>query len=153
MPIVEAAVILERSGEPMSEEDFLEIAPEQYLQICQAQVTVEGVMRIYRLLGAEHIWKDSHLRSLALDLIDEHSDAESALIVESQQGNAVVYINKRLEPKIVEIAAAVAVMKASWGWDESPFFVVEINNYRCLVWTRFNGDHRIAEVINWKTVH
>ena len=43
------------------------------------------------------------------------------------------------------LAAAISVIKASCGWDESSFMVVMINNTEVRVWPRFDGQHWIAE--------
>jgi len=43
------------------------------------------------------------------------------------------------------LAAAIAVIKASCGWDESSSIVVTINNAEVRVWPRFDGQQWIAE--------
>jgi hypothetical protein len=43
------------------------------------------------------------------------------------------------------LAAAIAVIKVSCGWDESSSIVVAINNAEVRVWPRFDGQQWIAE--------
>jgi len=43
------------------------------------------------------------------------------------------------------LAAAISVVKASCGWDESSSIVVNINSAEVRVWPHFDGQHWVAE--------
>jgi len=44
-----------------------------------------------------------------------------------------------------DLAAAIAVIKASCGWDESSSILIMINNAEVRVWPRFDGRQWIVE--------
>jgi hypothetical protein len=72
-------------------------------------------------------------------LANENPQSVIALIVRDSEGKATVLS----EPQGYEqfpVAAAVAVFKASWGWDEANLFSVNINGAEIEVRASFKGD-------------
>jgi hypothetical protein len=72
-------------------------------------------------------------------LASENPQSVIALIVREFDGSATVLS----EPESYEpfpVAAAVAVFKASWGWEEASPLLVNVNGAEIAVRARFNGD-------------
>lgn len=66
-------------------------------------------------------------RAQVVSLLRKHiGSAAVAFVIEDGIGRAVVETPGD-EPEPPRAAAAVAVFKASWGWDESPTFDIEVN--------------------------
>ena len=131
----------------LSANDFVSVDRGQYLQVCRARVESSG--RTERLLlglatdsSSIVALKTALTRALAL----EAPATQAVLVTDSQEGSAVAAIEGESEWLPLPVAAAVAVMRACWGWDESPTINVCVNGQTWESSPRYNGDQWTAVV-------
>jgi hypothetical protein len=71
--------------------------------------------------------------------------AASSFYIADRAGWAQVIAAPDEEFNLFNLAATIAVIEASCGWDESSSIVFMINNAEVCVWPRFDGQQWIAE--------
>lgn len=87
--------------------------------------------------------------SVAAQLRLRGAGAACHFIVHDTEGEAVVVTDTAADgASAFEVAAAVAVVKASCGWDESNPIKVRVNDVEVLVSARFDGGQWIADSSN-----
>lgn len=117
----------------------------QLLQICHATVRwADGNAGVALFLSAGTEAASLTPDSLATLMVGEPAGTIAVLVRDSSEGRATVELNSEDEPRALPVASAVAVMQASWGWDESPTIVVAVNGVSISVSPRFTGDRWTA---------
>jgi hypothetical protein len=122
---------------------FLNVGPtsEESVQVVGAVVRIQGDASAEHgviLASGSSLPRDKHQGVLKM-LASENPRSVVALIVREFEGST----NVLSEPQGSEpfpVAAAVAVFKASWGWEEASPHLVNINGTEIAVRARFDGD-------------
>jgi hypothetical protein len=140
-PLATAAVHLERTTGPLELDDFVAHPSGRLLQVCRATVgTAEFMGQFAVVLATDADAASITLDSLVAMMTGETADTIAVLVRESAKGRATVEVERARESCAFPIAAAVAVMLASWAWDESPTIVVTVNATPVAIAPRFAGD-------------
>jgi hypothetical protein len=134
-----ATVELARVG-PLSAEDFVAYGSGARLQMCRATVhTAQGEHRIALVLLLPE-----HESPLVRPSIEELVSVESAgtipaLVAGGSCEQSLVTIGLEHEEHAPLVAAAVAVMRASWGWEETTPMRIRVNDRPMVVAPRYAG--------------
>jgi len=124
---------------PLGPEDFVTLPSGEVLQICRAAVdTADGVKSITLFLASDAA--PLTLNSLVTVLAAEASGTIGALVRTEADGRATVELAREHGAHTPAVAAATAVMRASWAWDESPTIIVTVNGATIPVAPRFTDD-------------
>ena len=138
-------VRLSRTGPPGTH-DFV-AHPSGQLQVCRATVATGDRIEHFTLF----LPADTQAAPIAFDSLpavsEEVADSVDVLVRETGGGRAIVEVSQDHESRAVPVASAVAVMRASWGWDETPTIVVTVNDAPVAVAPRFTKDGCTALVI------
>jgi hypothetical protein len=78
-------------------------------------------------------------------LRETNVEAIISFLIANREGWAKVITMPDEEFNPFNFAAAISVIMASGGWDESPSMVVMINSAEVCVWPRFDGQHWVVE--------
>lgn len=114
--------------------------------VCRAAVGPGNVPRLV-LGSANGEWpRDVLWDALDRALLVDEPGAVGALLVDYGEGFAVLVGRPSLEHFAAQVAAAAAVMRVSWGWDESSSILVRIDDRPWRVWPRFKQGVWIAVV-------
>lgn len=129
-----------------SERDFIHISDDRYAMIYRVNVraaTEEEEHLVVRALphSIGQVERDTARRSLR----ETNAKATVSFYIADREGWAQVITAPDEEFNLFNLAAAISVIKASCGWDESKPMVVMINGAEVRVWTRVDGQHWIAE--------
>jgi hypothetical protein len=131
----------------LSVNDFVLVDGSQYLQVCRAAVESTGqTTRLFLGLASDSSPTDIFKSVLTRALASEAPGAQAVLVTESKEGSAVALVDDESECLAVHVAAAIGVMRASWGWDEMATIKVCINGR---IWDsspRYNGEQWTADV-------
>jgi hypothetical protein len=129
------------TSEPLGQ--FLSVGPtsEESVQFARAVVQIEGDAASEHssiVASGSSLPHERHQGVLSM-LANENPQSVIALIVREFEGSATVLSEPEgYEP--FQVAAAVAVFKASWGWEEASPLLVNINGTEIAVRARFNGE-------------
>jgi hypothetical protein len=132
-------VRLEHTG-PVAVDDFVKAPSGKLVQVCRATVASDSSTEPIAIFVPAHF--DEPLG--AIDTLAALTAAESAgtvgvLLRAYAEGRAMVEASPVHETRALVIAAAVAVMRVGWGWDESAAIVVGVNAVSITVEPRFEG--------------
>jgi hypothetical protein len=131
----------------LSADDFVELAPAHYLHVCRAHVESGGIVARFLLGLATHpSTAGTSLDALTPALATEATGTRAVLVTDSNEGSAVATVTESVAQDATLVAAAVAVMQANWGWDESPNIIVRVNGSELHAAPHFNGEHWTAVV-------
>jgi hypothetical protein len=120
-----ATVDLFSAGPPGAPE-LVEHHAGQHLLVCRATVQqAEMVDRIVLFMPSPG--SEVTLASLAAAIAAEPAGTIGVLVRDGGEGQIAVEIRRDQEPRAFPIAAATAVMRASWGWEESRTVHVSVN--------------------------
>jgi hypothetical protein len=130
-----------------SERDFMRISDDRYAMIYRVSVraaTGEEEHLVVRALphSIDQAERDTARRSLR----ETNAKATVSFYIADREGWAQVITAPDDDFDPFNLAAVIAVIKASCGWDESPSMVIMINDAEVRVWPRFDGQHWIAQV-------
>jgi hypothetical protein len=121
---------------------FRSVGPtnEESVQVMRAVVQIQEDMAAEHtsIVASGSSLPDDKHRDVLRTLAEENPRSVIALIVRESEGSATVLF----EPQDCEqfpVAAAVAVFKASWGWEEANPFSVNMNGKEIAVRAHFNG--------------
>jgi len=136
-----ATVRLTRTADPLGPDDFVAHPSGRLLQVCRATVGMaDATQRVALVLPADADAAAIMLDSLGAILAEESVGTIVALLRETGEGWATVEVSRQHETRSLSVAAAAAVMQASWGWDESRTIVVAVNGIPIAVEPRFTGE-------------
>ena len=125
---------------PLGPDDFVD-QPSGRMLACRATVaSPDGLARITLFMATDGDRSPSTLDSLPPLMVAEPAGTIGALVRETAEGRATVEVNREDEPNSRSVAAAVAVMRASWGWDESPAIIVTVNSAALTIAPQFTSD-------------
>ena len=134
-----ATVDLARMG-PLGADDFVACANGTRLQVCRATVqSAQGAQRITLILLPSDDNSSPMFASYREVAAEEPPGTIPALVTHGLEEQSTVTIDPVHEPYACPIAAAVAVMRASWGWDESPSMRINVNGRRIAVVPHYSG--------------
>ena len=86
----------------------------------------------------------TRVRGLAEELHTANPESVVSVVIENQEGIAGVTCEKQYDDAF-KIAASVAVIKASWGWEEVMPIVVRINEDEFPIYAKYDGNEWIAK--------
>jgi hypothetical protein len=122
---------------------FRSVGPtsEESVQVMRPVVQIQGDIAVEHsaIVASGSSLPDDKHQDVLRTLAKENPRSVIALIVRESEGSATVLS----EPQGCEqfpVAAAVAVFKASWGWEEANPFSVSMTGKEIAVRARFNGD-------------
>jgi hypothetical protein len=135
-----AAVRLATIG-PLGADDFATDAAGRTFQVCRAAVqTPEGEIRVALHWPVAADPTSSSLASLT-ELTSRNSPGIiAALVRESAEGRVTAEVDQTDEVHAPAVAAAAAIMRVSWAWDESATIAVAVNGKCIPLAPRFNGE-------------
>jgi hypothetical protein len=134
-----ATVQLKRTG-PLTTEDFVAFASGARLQVCRAIVQSAGISHRVTLLLLPSAEADAPGSGPpGQPAADEPTGTITALVAQTEQAQSTVTIDSAHEKFASSVAAAVAVMRASWGWEETPQMCIHVNGTRIVVEPRYSG--------------
>jgi hypothetical protein len=90
----------------------------------------------------------AELESVASRLQLDSAGAVCDFIIHDTEGSCNVVANINDEASAYEVAAAVGIVKASCGWDESNPIMVCVNDMEMTVFAQFNGIGWVANFTN-----
>lgn len=129
-----------------SEQDIIRISNERYSVIYRVNVrTATGEEEHLIVCTLPHSIGQAECETVRGNLRRTNTKAAISFYIADRGGWAQVMTAPDGEFNHFNLAAAISVIKASCGWDESSFMVVMINNTEVRVWPRFDGQHWIAE--------
>ncbi len=125
---------------------FIPITGEESVQIARSLVQIENET------PAEHIsiWSSGELillnpsEGLLRKLKASNPAAMVSFVVKDSEGYSAVVSEDKVSLNSFPIAASIAVIKASWGWDESDAIIVRVNDAEFRIHARYDGDNWIA---------
>jgi hypothetical protein len=128
------------------ERDIIHISDDRYSLIYKAIVrTAAGEEEHLIVCTLPHSIGQAECETVRGNLRMTNAKAVISFYIADRSGWAQVITAPDEEFNHFNLAAAIAVIKASCGWDESTFMVVSINNAEIRVWPRFDGQQWIAE--------
>jgi hypothetical protein len=139
-----SADIVRLGAGPNSREGFAELPSGEHIQICRATVGEEDAAQHIVLFLPAPFADPLTLDSLTPALSREPAGTVGALLRASAEGRATVEVLGEHSSCARQVAAVAAVMRASWGWDESPTIVVTVNGTPLDVAPRCIGDRWTA---------
>src|SRR5262245_31075980 len=129
-----------------SEQDIIRISDDRYSVIYRVNVrTATGEEEHLIVSILPHYIGQAEWETVRGNLRKANAKAVISFYIADRAGWAQALTAQDEEFNNFNLAAAIAVIKASCGWDESPSVVVMINNAEVRVWPRFDGHQWIAE--------
>ncbi|HLT35108.1 MAG TPA: hypothetical protein VK034_02460 [Enhygromyxa sp.] len=104
-------------------------------QVAQARADDFNLLLVFPTLGAPTIAEQHTIRRL----LAEHAGSCAVAFVLSQAPGHVALVGSDTE-LVEHFAAAVAVVRTCWGWDESQVFTVVVDELEFTVAPRFDGE-------------
>jgi hypothetical protein len=121
-------------------EDFIAYANGTRHQVCRATVrSARDAQRILLILLSQEGESSQPLASLTELAASEPPGAISAFVAHGLEDRSIVTVDPVHVAHSSQIAAAVAVMRASWAWDQSPAMRISVNGRRFAVVPRYSG--------------
>jgi hypothetical protein len=129
-----------------SEQDIIRISDDRYSVIYRVNVrTATGEEEHLIVCALPHSIGQAECETVRGNLRKANAKAVISFYIADSAGWAQAQTAPDEEFNHFNLAAAIAVTKASCGWDESSSVVVTINNAEVRVWPRFDGQQWIAE--------
>ena len=129
-----------------SEKDFIHISDDRYSLIYRVNVrTAEEEEEHLIVCPLPHSIGQAECETIRVNLRKANEKAAISFYIADREGWAQVITAPDEEFNPFNLAAAISVIKASCGWDESKPMVVMINGAEVRVWPRVDGQHWIAE--------
>src|SRR6266496_3943556 len=121
-----------------------QVSPENAVQVSRSLVQTSDGERSEQVL----VWSDSGITDAVGEKLVADLEAEIPRCVstvdEEVEGFAVVRSEDGSTLNAFDVAASVAVIKASWGWDEEMPIVVRVNEDKFEIYASFDGSDWIA---------
>ena len=121
---------------PFTVADFAEYAQGEKVQVCRIAIENGSHRLPLELYLAHH-----EAGPTSLDLLPPSRDATQVL-VHAGHDPLCGAVRPADAPYAAQIAAAVAVMQVSWGWDERDLLPVRINDEEFVTSPRYEGERR-----------
>jgi len=128
------------------ERDIIRIGDDRYSLVYHASVwTSAGEEEHLMVCTLPHSIDQAECETVRGNLRKTNAKAVISFYIADRVGWARVITAPDEEFNPFNLAAAIAVTKASCGWEESSSIVVMINSDEVRVWPRFDGQHWIVE--------
>lgn len=128
-----------------SEKDFVHISDDRCSMIYRVNVrTAAGEEDHLIVCPLPHSISQPECETIRVNLRKANARAVISFIIDNRDGWAQVITAPDEEFNSFNLAAAISVIKASWGWDESKPMMVMINGAEVRVWPRFDGRQWVA---------
>jgi hypothetical protein len=129
-----------------SEQDIIRISDDRYLEIYRVNVrTATGEEEHLIVCALPRSIGQAERESVRGNLRKTNTKAAIGFYIADRVGWAQVITAQDEKFNHFNLAAAISVIKASCGWDESSFMVVLINSVEVRVWPRFDGRRWVVE--------
>jgi hypothetical protein len=129
-----------------SEKDFIHIRDDRHSVIYRVNVRTGTEEEEHLIIcPLPHSIGQAECETVRGNLRKTNARAAISFIIADREGWAQALTAPDEEFNHFNLAAAISVIKASCGWDESKPMVVMINDAEVHVWPRFEGQHWIAE--------
>jgi hypothetical protein len=125
--------------------DLIHIRDDQYAVIYRVSVRTALAEEKYLIVNPQqHSIGKAQREAINRNLRETNARATISFRVDDREGWAQVITapDEKFDP--FNLAAAIAVIKASWGWDESRPIVVMITGAEVRVWPRVEGGQWVA---------
>jgi hypothetical protein len=122
-------------------------AESNWPQIISARVTPENSAveeHITVWLSDEADESADKFEALKQSLKDAHRDAIVSIITNDFPGSCTCLSSPGVTGSAFSVAAAIAVIKMSWGWDESESIYVRVDSVEINVRARYGGNHWVV---------
>ena len=131
---------------PLSERDFLVLDPDRALQLAHVTVAFDGTCeRLLLIIATRPMDSDLTLSSLFPRLTSAAGGRILVLVCPSDDA-ASAAVTSAFEDQNPLVAAAIAVLQASWGWDARLAMDVVVNDQGYRVSPAFDGQRWKARV-------
>jgi len=128
------------------ERDIISISDDRYAVIYRADVRAATVEEEHLVVRAiPHSIDQAELGAINRNLRERNAEAVISFVVADREGWAQVITVPEEEFNLFNLAAAISVIKASCGWDESLPIMVVVNSAEVRIWPRFDGQHWVAD--------
>jgi len=145
MPLNKAVVTIINNSF-WSEQDIIRISDDRYSVIYRVNVrTATGEEEHLIVCVCPHSIGQAECETIRGNLRKANVKAVISFYIADSAGWAQAITAADEEFNHFNLAAAISVIKASCGWDESPAIIVKINSAEVRVWPRFDGRQWIAE--------
>jgi len=129
-----------------SEQDIIRISDDRYSLIYRVNARTDAGEEEHLIVCTlPHSIGQAECETVRGNLRKANTKAAISFYIADRTGWAQATTAPDEEFNHFNLAAAISVIKASCGWDESSSIVVMINNSEVRVWPRFDGHHWIAE--------
>jgi hypothetical protein len=126
--------------------DLIHIRDDQYAVIYRVSVRTTTREEEHLVVAAlTFSISQAECEAVSRNLRETNARAIISFYIDNRDGWAQVITVLDEEFNLFNLAAAISVIKASCGWDESKPIVIMINNAEVRVWPRVDGKHWIAE--------
>jgi hypothetical protein len=105
------------------------------LQVAQLRVDDRPLLLVFPTLGSPSIAEQATVRAL----LEGHVGTRGVAFVLDQQPGRMTLIGSDAE-SVEHFAAAAAVVRTCWGWDESTLFSVIVDELEFTVAPKFDGE-------------
>jgi hypothetical protein len=140
------AIVKTNSDSFWSERDIIRISDDRCAVIYRVNVLAaageEEHLVVYTL---PHSISQAEYETVSRNLRETNLEAIISFHIADREGWAQVITTPDEDMDPFDLAAAIAVIKASCGWDESLPIVIEIDGAEIRVWPRFDGQHWVVE--------
>ena len=134
------AIVKINSDSSWSERDLIRISDDRYALIYRINVrTATGEEEHLVVCVLPHSIGQVERETVRSNLRKANAKAVISFYIADRAGWAQVITAPDEEFNHFNLAAAISVIKASCGWDESSSIVVTINNAGVRVWPHFDG--------------
>jgi hypothetical protein len=126
-------------------EDFIHIGDDRYSLFYRVNVrTAEEEEEHLIVHPFPHSISQAECETVCCNLRETNARAIISFIIADREGwsQVITAPDEKFDP--FNLAAAIAVIKASWGWDESRPIVVIINGAEVRVWPRVDARQWVA---------
>jgi hypothetical protein len=128
-----------------SEQDFIHISDDRYAVIYRVNVRTSLAEEEHLIVHTPpHSIDQAEREAINRNLRETNARATTSFRVADREGWGQVITGPDEKFDTFNLAAAIAVIKASCGWDESRPIVVMINGAEVRVWPRVDGRQWVA---------
>jgi hypothetical protein len=143
---MDKAIVTINNDSFWSERDFIHISDDRYAMIYRVNIRAATGDEEHLVVRAfPHSFDQAERDSARRSLRETNAKATVSFYITDREGWAQVITAPDEKFNPFNLAAAISVIKASCGWDESKPIVVMINGAEVRVWPRVDGQHWIAE--------